>query len=66
MSYSVGYLEPWNAKRICLGVELEDCYERMGKYLDEIPVCHGDRTGIIETPILLDLPEAGAAVSRPL
>ena len=41
MSYSVGYLEPWNAKRICLGLELEDSYERMGKYLDEIRAVTG-------------------------
>ncbi len=41
MSYSVGYLEPWNAKRICLGVEPEDSYERMGKYLEEIRAVTG-------------------------
>ncbi len=41
MSYSVGYLEPWNAKRICLGVEPEDSYKRMGKYLEEIRAVTG-------------------------
>ena len=41
MSYSIGYLEPWNAKRICLGLEPEDCYERMGKYLGEIRAVTG-------------------------